>query len=99
MTGPLDLRFEIDAAERPPLDSVPNGCDHGGAASLRSGNRHRCVEKTRQHEAASILRPPRARGAEWRRQMRVPPSQRRGGFIASGGGRWAGGHRPPANGG
>jgi len=46
MTGPLDLRFEIDAAERPPLDSVPNGCDHGGAASLRSGNRHRCVEKT-----------------------------------------------------
>jgi hypothetical protein len=47
MTGPLDLRFEIDAAVSPPPDSVQSGCDHGGAAaSLRSGNRHRCEEKT-----------------------------------------------------
>jgi len=46
MTGPLDLRLEVDGATRPPLDSVQNGCGHGGAASLRSGKRSRCVEKT-----------------------------------------------------
>jgi hypothetical protein len=28
------------------LDSVQNGCGHGGADSQRSENRHRCVEKT-----------------------------------------------------
>jgi len=64
MTGPLDLRLEADGVTRPPLDSVQNGCGHGGADSLRSGKRHRCVEKTRQHEAASIRRQPRPRGTE-----------------------------------
>jgi hypothetical protein len=51
MTGPLDLRFEVDGATRPPLDSVQNGCGHGGADSLRSGKRHRCAEKTCERAA------------------------------------------------
>ena len=46
MTGPLDLHLEADGVTRPPLDSVYNGCGHGGTDSLRSGKRHRCVEKT-----------------------------------------------------
>ena len=46
MTGPLDLHLEVDGVTRPPLDSVYNGCGHGGTDSLRSGKRHRCVEKT-----------------------------------------------------
>jgi hypothetical protein len=46
MTGPLDIHLEADGVTRPPLDSVQNGCGHGGADSLRSGKRHHCVEKT-----------------------------------------------------
>ena len=46
MTGPLDIHLEADGVTRPPLDSVQNGCGHGGADSPRSGKQHRGVEKT-----------------------------------------------------
>jgi len=62
MTGPLDLRLKFDGAARPPLDSVQNGCGHGGAASLRSGKRHRCVEKTCERERARESRGRRSSG-------------------------------------
>jgi hypothetical protein len=50
MTGPRERRFEVDAANSSLVDSVPNGRREIGGASLRSGKRHLCVEKTCESE-------------------------------------------------